>query len=95
MKKKAITLEKLLKNNNAPKNIDYLALDVEKSEEKILKNFPFHEFTFKALSIEAPTKFLQTLLREKGYIQVENPFCTVFHESYFIYKDYIEINYKL
>ena len=95
LKKKAITLEKLLKNNNAPKNIDYLALDVEKSEEKILKNFPFHEFTFKALSIEAPTKFLQALLREKGYIQVENPFCPVFHESYFIYKDYIKINYKL
>mgnify|MGYP003649096067 CR=1 FL=1 len=94
LKKKAITLEKLLKDNKAPKNIDYLALDVERSEEKILKDFPFHEFTFKAISIEAPTQALRTLLREKGYIEVGNPFCTVFHESYFIYKDYIEIKYK-
>mgnify|MGYP003655585324 FL=1 len=43
LKKKAITLEKLLKDNKAPKNIDYLALDVERSEEKILKDFPFHD----------------------------------------------------
>ena len=47
------------------------------------------------ISIEAPTQVLRALLREKGYIEVGNPFCTVFHESYFIYKDYVEIKYKM
>ena len=52
---KTKTLEYVLDKFNAPKVIDYLSLDVEGAEERILRNFPFNKYTFLAMTIERPT----------------------------------------
>lgn len=68
-----IPLADLLRKHNAPKEIDYLSLDVEGAEWLILKDFPFDEFSFTCMTIErgsADYPKLRKLLLEKGYRMV-------------------------
>lgn len=77
MIKEAISLEELLKKHNAPKVIDYAAFDIEGSEFEVLKDFPFHEYRFLALSLECQGYIRQKitdLLTANGYREVQNPF---------------------
>ena len=46
------SLYDLLKEYNAPKEIDYLSIDTEGSEFEILKNFNFNEYSFKIITCE-------------------------------------------
>ena len=54
IKMKTISLLDLLKNNNAPKIIHYLALDIEGVEYEVLKDFPFDEYKILVISVECP-----------------------------------------
>lgn len=47
-----ISLEDLLKQSQSPKHIDYMSIDTEGSELKILKSFPFDKYTFGVLTVE-------------------------------------------
>jgi hypothetical protein len=83
----AITFYDLLKSNNAPKTIDYVAFDMEGSEYNTLKYFPFDEYKILAFSIEGDS--CDELLKTKGYRQVSNKFNTVAPwESYFLHEDF-------
>jgi len=70
LKLKTKTLEYILEHFNAPKIIDYLSLDVEGAEERILSNFPFNKYTFLAMTIERPTPELEKILFNNGYVFV-------------------------
>ena len=70
LKLKTKTLEYVLDKFNAPKVIDYLSLDVEGAEERILTNFPFNRYTFLAMTIERPTPELEKVLFDNGYVFV-------------------------
>lgn len=67
---KTKTLESILDEFNSPKVIDYLSLDVEGCEERILYNFPFNKYTFLTMTIERPTQKLEEKLFENGYVFV-------------------------
>lgn len=54
----SVSLQDLLANQNAPKEIDYFSLDVEGYELEILKDFDFSTHIFRTLSIEH--NFLET-----------------------------------
>ena len=47
-----VTLEDLLVQYNAPRNIDYVSLDTEGSETKIIENFDFNKWSISILTIE-------------------------------------------
>ena len=70
LKLKTKTLEYVLDKFNAPKVIDYLSLDVEGAEERVLTNFPFNKYTFLAMTIERPTPELEKILFNNGYVFV-------------------------
>jgi FkbM family methyltransferase len=72
----AITLHELLKRHNAPKVIDYVALDMEGAEYPVLKDFPFDEYHIRLMTIEESSEELKGLLEEAGFELVENPFCS-------------------
>ena len=70
--KRTRTLEKILVENNAPKVIDYLSLDVEGAETEILRYFNFNKYTFLCLTVERPTPELNNLLFSNDYVFVKN-----------------------
>ena len=70
LKLKTKTLEYILDYFHAPKIIDYLSLDVEGAEERILSNFPFDKYTFLTMTIERPTPELEKILFDNDYIFV-------------------------
>ena len=68
----SITLNELLKSNNAPKIIDFFSLDVEGSEEKVLTEEVLKNYIFLSLCIERPTSLLHYLLLKHNYIFVQS-----------------------
>jgi hypothetical protein len=81
-----MTLHELLKKHHAPKTIDYIAMDIEGSEEAVLKDFPFDQYRVGCLSIEGQS--CDDLLEARGFVKVENKFNRVgFWEHYFVHQD--------
>jgi len=77
-------LADILDEQKSPAVIDYLSLDVEGAEERVLKGFPFDRRIFRAATIERPGRSLRELLKSKGYLLVaELPNLDAFyiHES--------------
>lgn len=73
---KTKTLTRILDENNAPNNIDYLSLDTEGSELKILQGIDFDKYKFKYINIEhnfvEPKRTqMKKLLSEKNYKFIE------------------------
>jgi hypothetical protein len=58
----------ILGTAGAPTNIDYLSIDVEGAELRILAEFPFDRYRFAALTIERPTPAVHELLSKAGYV---------------------------
>lgn len=74
--KKMITkpLSTILEEHNAPNVIDFLSLDVEGAETRILRNFPFNKYKFLAMCIERPTPELNNILFKNDYVFVQNSY---------------------
>lgn len=66
----SIGFAELLHIADAPKEIEYLSLDIEGAEEYVMTNFDFTQYTFKTMTIERPTRKLSEFLRSKDYIFV-------------------------
>ena len=64
-------LRQILKENNAPKVIDFFSFDVEGAETRILRDFDFHEYIFRALVIERASEELNEILFRNGYKFIE------------------------
>lgn len=98
----AKSLQDVLEENNAPKVIDYLALDIERSEQYFVDSFPFDKYKFKAMSLEGGSLLRQdgVRLRENGYIPVPNTRVNLessswYADTYWIHKDFLNIEYKV
>jgi FkbM family methyltransferase len=69
-----ISLNKLLNDNDAPKQIDYLSIDTEGSEFEILNNFDFTKYSFKVITCEhnftLQRNKIFNLLSKHGYKRV-------------------------
>lgn len=61
----------LLEKFNVPETIDYLSLDVEGAEDRVLLGFNFDRYIFNCITVERPSKDLRALLESKKYIQVK------------------------
>tara|TARA_Y100001970_G_C14150521_1_gene812418 strand:- start:366 stop:1100 length:735 start_codon:yes stop_codon:yes gene_type:complete len=66
-KLKTKTLSQVLQENNAPFKIDFLSLDTEGSEARILKDFPFKKYSFRVMVIASVTKELDEIIIKNGY----------------------------
>jgi FkbM family methyltransferase len=74
------TLAEILEACGAPATIDYLTMDVEGAEERILLGFPFERYLFRCLTIERPKPALRQRLARHGYVAVkEIPGLEVFY----------------
>lgn len=70
----SISLNDLLRKYNSPKHIDYLSIDTEGSEFKILSALDFSEFSFGVITVEHnfsdSRQNLHSLLTSNGYKRV-------------------------
>mmetsp|Transcript_23904 Transcript_23904/g.39539 ORF Transcript_23904/g.39539 Transcript_23904/m.39539 type:complete len:325 (-) Transcript_23904:41-1015(-) len=62
-----VTLTEILTRFNAPKNIDYLSLDVEGAEEFIMQHFPLKDYTISVMTVERPQESLRALFEKNGF----------------------------
>jgi FkbM family methyltransferase len=69
---KTKSLSTVLKEINAPKEIDYLSLDVEGAETSVMNDFSFKDHIFLSMTIERPSKELNKLLFKNDYIFIKN-----------------------
>jgi len=76
----------LLRYHNAPTTIDYLSLDVEGAEEAVLRGFPFHVYTFLAMSIERPSEVLQRSLIDNGYVRMAGGLGESYGDVFFLHR---------
>lgn len=61
-------LEQIFRSEDVPAQINYLSVDVEGAEERILRDFPFDDYAFDAITIERPTPLIHTWLTNAGYV---------------------------
>jgi hypothetical protein len=62
-----VQLGDVLRQFGAPKDIDYLSLDVEGAEELVLEGFPFATHRARLVSVERPKARARALLHRHGY----------------------------
>lgn len=62
-----IPLWEIFEEFSAPASIDYLSIDIEGSETRALKQFPFDTYCFLSATIERPTQELQKILAANHY----------------------------
>jgi len=88
---RTVPLLRVLQDHQAPRIIDYLSIDVEGAEERVLGGFDFTEFTFRCVTIERPTARLRELFRIHGYAlikEIPNLDCFYVHRTFM--KEYRE-----
>lgn len=79
-------LEALLEKYEMPSKIDYLSMDIEGSEERVLLGFPFHKYLFRCATIERPSIALKKNLQKKCYLcikEIKGLDSFFIHESFF------------
>jgi len=85
------TLASVLREANAPNTIDYLSIDCEGGEERILGSFPFGEYVFCCITVERPSANLREVLAGAGYLLVkEVPGLDAFYVHRFFRENYVE-----
>ncbi len=78
-------LATILEENGSPKVIDYLSIDVEGSEERILPSFPFSRYCFSHDDHRTSKQRLKEILRLHGYVlikEIPHLDCFYVHESF-------------
>ena len=85
------TLEQIFKENNVPKDIGYLSLDIEGSEYHALKKFPFNKYNIHLISFEDhdENKYhlnLKPLLKKNNYKFL----CKISIDSFYIKNETLE-----
>lgn len=78
-------LVQVLNEQNAPEVIDYLSIDVEGAEERILGDFDFGNYMFRCISIERPSANLKDLLQQNRYVlvrEIPGLDCFYVHEKF-------------
>lgn len=79
------TLSALLREEGAPRKMDFLSLDVEGAELDVLKGVDFEQFSWRAICVERPSLETCLILDQHGYIQVAHEAFDIF----FVHKNHI------
>ena len=66
----ATTFAELIDEQDIPRTIDYLSIDVEGAEDRVMATFPFRTHRFLAATIERPSPELRRTLSSHGYCLV-------------------------
>lgn len=65
-----VSLERLLRDFQMPRVIDYLSLDIEGAEAWAFETFPWDAYTFLVMTVERPKPELKMMFDQRGYVYV-------------------------
>jgi FkbM family methyltransferase len=68
MRLPTMRLDDILHASGAPSEIDYLSIDVEGAEDRVLCGLSFSDFKIKAITIERPTLTIHNRLISAGFV---------------------------
>jgi len=84
-----VTLEKLLQENDAPDELDFLSIDTEGTEYRILKAFDFTKYKFNTISVEHNftdcREKIKKLLEDNNYTRVWTEISG--HDDWYVHND--------
>jgi hypothetical protein len=69
----------ILDSVEAPHRMQYLSIDVEGAEARVLRGFPFERYQFEAVTVERPTAIVHRCLLDGGYVLVQLRWCDGFY----------------
>lgn len=81
----SISINKLLKKYNAPKDIDFINLDIEGAELEVLEDLDFDEYNVRLFCIENGIIY-KDLMETKGYEICNLEGYDIFHDNLFFEK---------
>jgi FkbM family methyltransferase len=81
------TLNRIFEEHHVPGIIDYLSIDVEGAEERILTSFNFDKYIFRCITIERPTESLRNILKHHRYILIKD---IPGLDCFYIHQDFLE-----
>jgi len=97
----------ILREEKSPSIIDYLSIDIEGAEERVLGEFNFSDYLFRCITIERPSSRLRQKLKLNGYklvkeipnldcFYVHNDFENEYMENLFSYYEnrYVDIKFN-
>lgn len=77
----AVTIAEVLERSGAPNVLDYVSLDVEGAEERIVRSFPFSRYRVLAMTVERPTAMIHSVLTAAGLTLVRQHF----HDGFYLH----------
>ena len=80
------TLKSVLEEFNAPAEIDYLSIDIEGAEDRVLGQFDFSSYKFKCITIERPSESLRAILKRNGYNLIRD---VKFLDAHYVHENYL------
>jgi FkbM family methyltransferase len=86
IERRSDTLMSILERNGAPAVIDYLSLDVEGAEERVIRSLDFDRYMFRCMTIERPTPRVNELLFANAYVFFKN--CDF--DSFYVHRSVLE-----
>lgn len=81
-------LQGILRKHNAPRVIDYLSLDVEGAEWRVLSSGVLLEYTFLVMTVERPPPKVNNLLRDRGYVYIKSVAPGKITESFYLHRTF-------
>lgn len=84
---KTASLNRVLEDHQAPSLMDYLSIDVEGAEERILDGLDLHKYAFRCATIERPTRNLRDRFTNHGYILVRD---IPRLDCFYVHRDFVE-----
>lgn len=77
------TIADILDAHHAPSVIDYVSIDVEGAEERIIETFPFSRYRVLAMTVERPTSTIHEILSAAGFSLVKYRW----HDGFYVQRD--------
>lgn len=84
---KTTTLNRVLEDHGAPSLMDYLSIDVEGAEERVLAGLDLRKYAFRCITIERPTGIPRERFKDHGYILVRD---IPRLDCFYVHRDFVE-----
>jgi FkbM family methyltransferase len=93
--KQTVTLQDLLVEHGAPPIVNYLCLDIEGAERRVLEAFDLRDGRHRILAISIEGGSCDDLMEDAGYVRTSNRFTNRGYDRYFLHPELVSARPEL